>query len=332
MRAAFRQRRAWWILAWAAIGIAGRGTSVWARPMSHEQEVAALSHYGMGVVYDLLGLTNRAVKEFEAAGSVDNDSPSIRLRLGAGYARLGDLDAAERYLREVVEQDPEQVQARYLLALIYSTRKDYAEAAAQYEYILKDLSRAEPENIEVYVYLGQLYYSQRQYEKAIDQFETVLKFNADDPDILFILGALYLDTDRRDKAEELFARVLKINPDHDNCLNTLGYLYAEDGEHLDEAERMVSRALEIDPDNGAYLDSLGWVYFKKGDYEKALRYLKEADQHIEDPVVYDHMGDVYAAMDRMDEARESWRKSLELEPDQPRVKEKLGEPSASAEP
>lgn len=276
----------------------------------------------MGVVYDLNGETEKAIAEFEKSVGVENNY-AAHLRLGANYARLGDLPRALKELDLVLAADPKNVQARYLRALIYSTQKDFDKAADEYEAILQSFSSADPANIEIYGYLGQLYYSQRQYPKAIKQFETILSLDPKNTDVLFLLGTLYLEVNDRTKAIELLRRAVKINPDYDVCLNSLAYIYAEDGMNLDEAEQFAERAIAIDPDNGAYLDSLGWVYFKKGEYDKALKYLLQADSILKDPVIYEHLGDVYHRMKREDDAKKYWQQSLQLLPSQPQVVEKL---------
>ena len=86
---------------------------------------------------------------------------------------------------------------------------------------------------------------------------------------------------------------------------------------------MIERALKIDPENGAYLDSLGWIYFKQGQYEDALKYLQEADNYLKDPIILEHLGDVYYKMDKRAEAKKFWFKSLEMLPNQTQVLEKL---------
>ena len=106
-------------------------------------------------------------------------------------------------------------------------------------------------------------------------------------------------------------------------MNSLGYIYAEDNTKLEEAQKLVERALVVDPDNGAYLDSLGWVYYKKGDYQNALKYLKEADNLLKDPVIYDHIGDVYYKLNEPDNAKIYWNFSLEMQPNQKQVQEKI---------
>ncbi len=288
----------------------------------HEAHAKSLAAYAVGVMYDLYGQTDLAIEEFKKASQY-SDHYAIRLRLGADYARLGELSLAIQDLQKVLEFDPGNVQARYLLALIYSTQKDYDRAAQEYENILTSFVEAEPENVEIYGYLAHLYYSQKQYDKAIQQFEAVLSLDPQNTEVIFLLGALYLELGDEDNAVDFFKRTLKLEPQHDAGLNSLGYIYADRGENLDQAQKFIERALEIDPNNGAYLDSLGWLYFKKGEKEIAITYLFKAASELDDPVIYEHLGDVYFDMGNFDDAKSYWNKSLKLKPKQEHIIQKI---------
>ncbi|MCM8814218.1 MAG: hypothetical protein NC924_09875, partial [Candidatus Omnitrophica bacterium] len=43
----------------------------------------------------------------------------------------------------------------------------------------------------------------------------------------------------------------------------------------------------------------------------------------DDAVIFDHLGDVFAARGQMDRARLYWEKSLKLNADQPAIREKI---------
>ncbi len=86
---------------------------------------------------------------------------------------------------------------------------------------------------------------------------------------------------------------------------------------------MIRKALESDPENPAYIDSLGWFYFKKGKFREALNELIRAVSLLEDPVIYEHLGDVYFKINDLDNARFNWQKSLNLDPEQKGIKDKL---------
>lgn len=283
----------------------------------------SVAHYTKGLMNDLLGQTQEAIDEYKKATEYDSKSYIIHLRLGADYARLGMFPEAIEALKLVSEFNPEDLQSRYLLALIYSSQKNFDQAAREYETILQFLSQNDPENLEVYGYLGQLYYSQGQYPKAIEQFETILKLDSKNVETMYILGSLYIEQLEREKAVEVFKQAIAYNPDHHGSLNSLAYIYAEDGRNLEEAKRMVTRALELDPDNGAYLDTLGWVYYKQDKYTEALDALKKADMFLQDPVIYDHLGDVYFKIQKHEEARYYWSQALKLLPGEVAIQQKL---------
>ena len=79
---------------------------------------------------------------------------------------------------------------------------------------------------------------------------------------------------------------------------------------------MIGRALQLEPNNGAYLDSLGWVYYRKGKYDEAINALLRALPNLtrDDPIVFDHIGDAYAKLNRIAQALEFWQKAIALDP------------------
>ncbi len=302
-----------------AAGITGNASAF----AGNEALTRSMSHYMTGLLLDWYGQNDEAIAEYEKAVTFDPASYIIRLRLGANYVREAEYPKAISQLNKAAELKPQDLQPHYLLALVYSSTQNFKKAAEEYELILKSLSATDPQNVEVFSYLGQLYYSQGEYQKAVEQFKRILVIEPNNAEVMSILGSLYLETEERPEAIEMFQKALEIDPEHDGSLNSLGYMYAEDGIHLDKAIELISRALRIDPDNGAYLDSLGWAYFKKGQYEKALGNLQKAVILFEDPVIYDHLGDVYLKLDQQDKALESWRNSLEMKPDQEHVVQKI---------
>ncbi len=118
--------------------------------------------------------------------------------------------------------------------------------------------------------------------------------------------------------------VLAREPDNPRALNTLGYILADHGRNLSEAEGLVRRALQQDPDNGSYVDSMGWVYYRLGRLADARRELERAVGLTGgDPVVREHLGDVYAALGLQDLARDQYRQSLATDGGNARVRAKL---------
>jgi tetratricopeptide (TPR) repeat protein len=142
----------------------------------------------------------------------------------------------------------------------------------------------------------------------------------------FDYGAAAEQAGLYDKAAELMKKSIAMDPPKAaEAYNFLGYMWAERNTNLEEAEEMIGKALELDPDNGAYLDSRGWLYHRKGKYEDALRDLLRAAQVItrDDPVVFEHIGDTYAKMNRIAQALEYWQKADALNPGNKSLAEKI---------
>ena len=87
---------------------------------------------------------------------------------------------------------------------------------------------------------------------------------------------------------------------------------------------MVSRAVRRCVD---ITDSLAWAYFRLGRYEEAVKPMEAASvMEPVDPIVTDHLGDVYWSVGRKLEAQFQWRRALSYGPqekDAARIRRKL---------
>jgi tetratricopeptide (TPR) repeat protein len=180
---------------------------------------------------------------------------------------------------------------------------------------------------------AQLLSQAERHERAIAECQALAKEYNQSGDVHKIRSALsgiYSAAHRHDEAEEQLLLILKDDPDDATANNDLGYLWADQNKKLEEAEKRIRRALELDQrqrnslarvdvdsdrDNAAYVDSLGWVLFRKGDWQEARRQLEKAStlpNGDDDPVVWDHLGDVYFRLKEKSKAAEVWNKALEL--------------------
>jgi tetratricopeptide (TPR) repeat protein len=109
---------------------------------------------------------------------------------------------------------------------------------------------------------------------------------------------------------------------------------ADGGVNLDGAKALILDALKEEPLNGAYLDSYAWVFYRMGDYEKALYYMNKAMEQIKDddsdfkndPVPYEHLGDILFKLKDYPGAEAAYKRSLELKTeDAERIKGRLAE-------
>ncbi|MFA5276708.1 MAG: tetratricopeptide repeat protein [Candidatus Omnitrophota bacterium] len=287
-----------------------------------EQKTGAISHYIMGVYYEDLGDIDKALNEYRQASASDS-SAAIHLGLASTYVKKGDLAQAINELKTCIELDPGAVEPHAILAVIYASLNKNSLAEAEYEAALKIASSSEPGNPLIYKELGFLYLKQDKLKEALAAFKFSLTLSPDDFQTHFYLGVIYDKIKDFALSEKELKKAIESNPDFAVGLNYLGYMYAQQNRNLREAEKLIRRALKLEEHNAAYIDSLGWVYFKQGKIKEAFKEIEKASILIEDPEVYDHLGDVYLKLNNAKEAEASWKKSLELAPQQGPVKEKL---------
>jgi tetratricopeptide (TPR) repeat protein len=134
-------------------------------------------------------------------------------------------------------------------------------------------------------------------------------------DASFDLGRYFYTADRFDEMETAMRESFRLEPDHAPALNFLGYSLAERNERLDEALELIQRALAVDAWDGAYLDSLGWVYFQMGLLDDARGPLERAArEYPTDPVILEHLGDVYQGLGEERLALSAWSRAADAGP------------------
>jgi Flp pilus assembly protein TadD len=220
----------------------------------------------------------------------------------------------------------------YLVAEIGRARAlqaaDKTEAALE---VLQALSRSHGDLATVHLALGDALRREERWEEAVTAYDqAIARFGPPKPEQWSIYYSRAIANERLkrwDKAEPDFREALALNPDQPQVLNYLGYSYLELNTNLDEALDMIQRAVKLSPDSGYILDSLAWGLFRLGRYAEAVTPMEKASLlEPVDPVVTDHLGDVYWASGRQMEARFQWRRALSFDPeekDATRIRQKL---------
>ncbi|MFC1804589.1 tetratricopeptide repeat protein [Candidatus Omnitrophota bacterium] len=283
----------------------------------------ALSHYIMAGIHDARGETDKAIEQYKLALRKDRENPAIHLNLAASYIKNNQIEDAIKELELAVKFDPESVEPHAILALLYTSQNNLEQAAREYETALTKAAKLAPGNVGIYKSLGAVYLSQKKFQEAKETYQLILDLAPEDAQAHFYLAAAFDKSGDKEKAEGELKTAIELDPENHAALNYLGYLYVEENKNLEEAAILIGKAIELDPDNGAYIDSLGWLYFKQGKIAQALLKLKDAGSLLADPVIYDHLGDAYFKSGNLDAARKNWQESLNLDPQQDSVKEKL---------
>ena len=309
------------------------------------------------------GESKRAAETYVKMLAQDSELAGVREALAELYLRDNNPQGAAEQLKEIIRDSPTNPQAYYFLGAIAYEEKKFGEALENYrkalllgmdtQQIYFDIASAQlaqqkprealdtlekarrryrPSFVGEF-YSALCYMRLKEYTNALEHFTTAeIMAKATETNRLthgfyFELGSAHERAGKISESEKYFEQCLAMSPDFPPALNYLGYMWAERGTNLVRARDMIERALKADPTNGAYLDSLGWVLFKQGDAQAALEPIRKSIELNEEPdaTLYDHLGDIYAALHQREKAREAWRKALEIEPSKT-IEQKLKEP------
>ncbi len=295
----------------------------------------------LGSAYLVRGMYDDADELLIPLGQRSQWDPEVIRKLVELYLTPKKYDLAIEILQIMLKGVPQSSELHYLLAVAYKELEQadsalehflavkpdssfYQNAAFQIAFIFqqqgklqdtidtfKKVIAASPDNPELYLYMGSFYEEIEDFQNAETTLKSGLKLDPKNSDLLFRLGVVYDKWGRKSDCIETMKTVIRLEPENASALNYLGYTYADLGQNLDEAERLVLEALKFRPDDGYIIDSLGWIYYQKGLYPRALDSLKDAAERIpDDPVILEHLADVYLKIDEPRKALELYRRAL----------------------
>ncbi len=295
-------------------------------PLASTRRVgAAYSEYLHGLMKDAVGENAQALSHYERVQRWDDASAAPHVRAGLDYLRLKKIPQAIRAFDKGVRLDPDDENARFVLALLYVQRQEYDSAVRHYEYLLAGNLENKALHLKLRRILSQLNFLMGRDEEARAHIAEGMLLNPLDPEILFFKAVMDSDAGRQDEAIESLRQVLESIPRHTDAMNSLAYAYAQKGENLVEALALAEDAVQANPFSGAYLDTLGWVHFRLGQIEEAIGFLERAAKLMIEPEILNHLAEAYREAGRLEEARATWRRSLALDPDQDDVRQALKE-------
>ena len=270
------------------------------------------------------------------------------------YGEQGNFAAAIEELNGVLRNRPNELRVRDFLGLLYEEMKDYDRAIETYQanvkidptffdsilhlgfvsYRLKrneaalsyleEAVKLNPKRPEPYLLLGLTYFQMKEYQQAKARLEDGIQQDPSNAELHFNLGTIYDKLDRFDEVVREMEQALELDADHADALNYLGYSYADRGINIDQAVSLTQRAVTLKPHNGYYVDSLAWALFKVGRIDEALEMMQRALALVtDDPVIYEHLGEIFLLQKEPEKARDAWIHSLQLDSSNEALKQRF---------
>lgn len=233
----------------------------------------ALAHAGLASSYITAGANYdfvedaylKAFSSAQKAMDLDDTLPEVHYAMAmTKYINDRDLLGAEKELRRALDLKPNYAQAYYLLGKLHWSNGRADEAVAD----LEKAKNLDPFDLLVNYYLGLTYQYSRQHDRAIDQMLKTIEMEPTTQYLYSELGVIYAQAGMHEKALAACQKALHLKENDPGSLASLGIVNALSGRN-DEAERMIG-----------LLDKT------------------KAKKHV----LYYYMANIYAALNRTDEA------------------------------
>ncbi len=240
----------------------------------------AAGHICLGRIEDGTGQHDAAVKEFQAALSLEPANEEAAIELARAYENEGKVSEAEATFQQAIQSHPNSRNSYNEAGRFYQRRNEYDKALQMYAKVIQ----IAPEWYGTYVNIGAIYAEMGQYEKAIDPLKKSVALRPTYAGYVN-LGVAYYGLLRFAEAADADQEAAKLDPREyviwGNLADARYYSGAKDQSVVPyrRAVELATEALKVNPHDPDVLSNLAGYYSMLGDRKNALLYLAQALQY-----------------------------------------------------
>jgi protein O-GlcNAc transferase len=166
---------------------------------------------------------------------------------------------------------PPTIQDALELALQHHQAGRLGEAETLYRQILAQ----QPDNVDALHCLGLIAAAMGRYDRAVELIRQSIAIRPDFPEAIYNLGNTLKDMGQRDDAIAAYRQAISLRPDYVDALNNLGSLL-RDASQPDEAIAALQQVLLLDPSHPRVHTNLGNVFKDTGQLDDAIAEFRQA--------------------------------------------------------
>jgi tetratricopeptide (TPR) repeat protein len=230
------------------------------------------AHEGLAEAFIMQGKLPAALDSLEAASALEPGSASIRLKRGKVLVGLGRDDDASSEFEASFKLTP------YREELVKGLQFQRMNNMKDAEHVYRNVLRQDPENVDALRLLAGIAMRAKQWGDAEVLLKKALDKAPDYFQGWMDLGIGLQEQDRMDEALDAFAKAMSISPKKANPYTAAGTTAAMAGRH-DESLDLFNEALKRDSGNPGALAGIGHVLKTIGDQEAAILSYRECIKH-----------------------------------------------------
>ena len=308
-----------------------------------DPEVAGLN----GIVLLSSGKASDAVNALQNAVKESPKDGFLQYWLGKAALAKGDIDLAEKSMREAATLNPSRLNAEEELALIAAQRGDMLTlsdvadktiaAAPKFpggyvwramveikhnspdkaEADLKTAMSIAPQSPQAYLLLGKLRFTQKRFPEAVSLLEQALQHDPDSVEAMRMLVNCDLYQKQPEKAVARLNAQISKSPKISGFYDLLAQLQIHD-KKLDQAAATAQKAIQLNSGDGEAVMLFAQIQVQRGQTANAIGAWEQwSNAHPNDAGAYAILGTLEEAQGDFGKAEAYYKKSLQIQPQQP---------------
>ena len=282
-----------------------------------QYEILSADHPRKGEYLMALALLNKELNDFLAAKAYLRQCLALEQLVDEAHYYLGEiaqqeasLQAAMDHYQQVGDGQHFLIASRRVAALLLQTRQ----LGELHHYLENQRARFPRRGEQLFALEAQVLSTAEEDDATVELLNKALTVYPNSESLRYARAMAAQRLGDLAQLESDLKVILSISPNNATVLNALGYTLADQTDRYEEALELIAKALDLAPGEPAILDSMGWVLFKLGRLQEAEQQLRLAYQHLQDPEIAAHLGEVLMAMGKSDEATQLWSSAIEAAP------------------
>ncbi|MFC1883977.1 tetratricopeptide repeat protein [Thermodesulfobacteriota bacterium] len=226
-------------------------------------------YYNISYLYEKAGEKEKADEYLAKAIEIKTDDVKGRMKLAKGLVEK-DIDKAEGYVQQVLENKPDSMEALLLLAAIKDKRGEKTELRGVYRKILS----LDSDNKTVLYNLAALEYDLGNVDASLLHFKKYLTFHPEDKEVHEVLFDIYKEQGKQALAYEQAKILVDLNP---KDMGPYRYIfeYLSSKSKYEEIIKIAKEGLNENPAETELMEYLVAAYLKTGKEDLALNQMEE---------------------------------------------------------
>jgi tetratricopeptide (TPR) repeat protein len=263
-----------------------------------------------------------ALDQFAILESSDPDNLNIKVKMALIYIEQKRYPPAVDKLKEILAVSPDSDKIRFYLAAVYEELKEYERAITQFNKIPVTSTFYN----EAIIHAAYLHKLMRRYDDAIQLVEKAIEYRDNVPQFYVLQASFYDDTKQYQKAIGLLTKGVQKITGNAQMHFFLGSMH----DRMDNREELIKHmkpVLEIEPEHVHALNYLAYTFAEMGKHlDEAEVHAKRAlEQMPDDGYILDTYGWVMFKKGDISLATQSIERAMKLQPNEAIIAEHLGD-------